>query len=78
MKVGDVLKKWGERLLREWIRIPRWMKRTVPLAITLVLVWQLVRTMLDFDVASVTSSDVIICLIGAGIIVFLPKFDSKR
>lgn len=73
-----MLKKWGARLLREWIRIPRWMKRTVPLAITLVLVWQLIRTMLDFEIGAVTFSDVIICLIGAGIIVFLPKFDSKR
>ncbi len=73
-----MLKKWGERLLREWIRIPRWLKRAVPLAITLVLVWQLVRTMLDFEIGAVTFSDVIMCLIGAGIIVFLSKFDSKR
>ncbi len=73
-----MLKKWGARLLREWIRIPRWMKRTVPLAITFVFVWQLVRTMFDFEIGAVTFSDVIMCLIGAGIIVFLPKFDSKR
>lgn len=73
-----MLKKWGARLLREWIRIPRWMKRTVPLAITFVFVWQFVRTMLDFEIGAVTFSDVIMCLIGAGIIVFLPKLDSKR
>ena len=72
------MKKWGTRFLREWIRIPRWMKRTVPLAITFVFVWQFVRTMLDFEIGAVTFSDVIMCLIGAGIIVFLPKFDSKR
>lgn len=73
-----MLKKWGERLLQEWIRIPRWLKRTVPLAIMLVFVWQLVRTMLDFDIGAVTFSDVLICLGGAGIIVFLPTIDSKR
>lgn len=54
------------------------MKRTVPLAITFVFVWQLVRTMLDFEIGAVTFSDVLICLIGAGIIVFLPTIDSKR
>lgn len=68
-----MMSKAGERLLRIWIRVPRFIKRMIPLSITLYVIGVIftngVDTLWHFDFALVKGSDLVISLVGASILV---------
>lgn len=68
-----MMSKTGERLLRIWIRVPRFIKWMIPLSITLyvigVIITNGVDTLWHFDFALVKGSDLVISLVGASILV---------
>jgi len=74
------MNKTGERLLRLWIRVPRFVKRMVPLSLTLyvllLIVTNGVATILHFDIGLVSWRDLIIRLAGAAILV--PVFNQSK
>ncbi|MGX8177159.1 hypothetical protein ACWS7L_06675 [Exiguobacterium artemiae] len=67
------MSKTGERLLRIWIRVPRFIKRMIPLSITLYVIGMIITNGVDtlwhFDFALVKGSDLVISLVGASILV---------
>lgn len=67
------MSKTGERLLRIWIRVPRFIKRMIPLSITLYVIGMIIMNGVDtlwhFDFALVKGSDLVISLVGASILV---------
>ena len=68
-----MMSKTGERLLRIWIRVPRFIKRMIPLSITLYVIGMIITngvdTSLHFNFALVKGSDLVISLVGASILV---------
>lgn len=68
-----MMSKTGERLLRIWIRVPRFIKRMIPLSITLYVIGMIITngvyTLWHFDFALVKGSDLVISLVGASILV---------
>lgn len=68
-----MMSKTGERLLRIWIRVPRFIKRLIPLSITLYVIGMIITngvdTLLHFNFALVKGSDLVISLVGASILV---------
>ncbi|MGX8238498.1 hypothetical protein [Exiguobacterium undae] len=67
------MSKTGERLLWIWIRVPRFIKRMIPLSITLYVIGMIITngvdTLLHFDFALLKGSDLVISLVGASILV---------
>lgn len=67
-----MMSKTGERLLRIWIRVPRFIKRMIPLSITLYVIGMIITNGVDtlwhFDFALVKGSDLVISLVGASIL----------
>ncbi|ACB60994.1 hypothetical protein Exig_1537 [Exiguobacterium sibiricum 255-15] len=70
----------GERLLRLWIRVPRFVKRMVPLSLTLYVLLFIVTngitTLLHFNIELFSWRDLIISLAGAAILV--PVFNQSK